>query len=170
MARGSIAGPLGPPIARLYRVEDSNGIRLTGEELKDLVPWLSGETVERVAVPGPRGGIIVTTVDVLGQALALLEPENLQEESAGGRRGDYARFLGMRWPLTFAFEPRGKGGRYTITLPEGARRFGLLPGPEGEVVVFISGMIFEIWDRDDWLKHHKTQALTVDHILRDLEE
>ncbi len=72
----------------------------------------------------------------------------------------------MRWPLAFTFEPQAK--RYTLTLPEGARQFGLLPGPEEKVVVFISGSIFEIWTRDHWLKNLTSQALTVENILKDI--
>jgi hypothetical protein len=169
MARGVIAFPPGPPTVRTYKVTEGNRIRISREDLEGLVPWLSGETVERVAVLGPRGGITVTSPEAVTEALTRLGPDDLGEESAGTRRGDYARFLGMRWPLAFTFESQGKGNRYTITLPEGARRLGLLPGPEGEVVVFISGSIFEIWDKDQWLTNVKAQGLTVGQILEGLE-
>lgn len=168
MTRGAIAGPAGPPVARVYKVDPSNRVRLSAEELAGLVPWLPGETIERVALPGPRGGVIVTLPETIAEALAGLGPRDLREEDAGTRRADYARFLGMRWPLAFTFEP--KGNRYTITLPEGARQFGLLPGPEGSVVVFVSGTIFEIWDKEQWLGYLQASLrLTIGTILEDLE-
>ena len=168
MTRGAVAGPSGPPLARVYKVDPANRLRLPGEELTRLVPWLKGETVERVALPGPRGGVLVTALEAVDDAIAQLGPDDLREEDAGTKRADYARFLGMRWPLTFTFEPRGK--RYSVTLPEGARQFDLLPGPEGRVVVFIAGEIFEIWDREEWLRHlRSSQVFTVGSILKDLE-
>lgn len=168
MTRGAFAGPSSPPLARVYKVDSANRLRLPGEELVRLVPWLTGETVERVALPGPRGGVLVTAPQAIDEALARLGPDELREEDAPTRRVDYARFLGMRWLLTFTFEQRGN--RYTVTLPEGARQFGLLPGPEARVVIFVAGEIFEIWDREDWLRHlRSSQSFTVGGILEDLE-
>lgn len=166
MSRGLIAGPPGPPVAKVYTLDLKSRLRLNGEELEGLVPWLCGETVERVAVPGPRGGVIVVSPEAIADVLARLGPGDLQEDDAGSRRSDYARFLGMRWPLAFSFEPQAK--RYTLTLPEGARQIGLLPGPEGKVVIFISGLIFEIWARDHWLENIKAQALTLSNIIEEL--
>lgn len=166
MPRGLIADPSGPPVARVYTLDPKNRLRLNAEELEGLVPWIRGETVERIAAPGPRGGVIVVSPEAITGALARLELGELKEDDAGGRHSDYARFLGMRWPLTFTFEPQAK--RYTITLPEGARQLGLLPGSESKVVVFISGSVFEIWTRDHWLENLRVQALTVGKILEEI--
>ena len=166
MARGAIAEPPGPPIVRTYTVGD-NRIRLESEQLEALVPWLDGKSVTRTAVPGPRGGVIVLPPETVGDAVDRLEPGSLTAGAAATRRADHARFLGMRWPVTFSFEQKAR--RYTVGLPEGARQLGLLPSEDDQLVVlFISGDIFEIWDRDDWLEHVRSLALTVAAVTEEL--
>lgn len=68
--------------------------------------------------------------------------------------------------LTFKFESKASGqSQYTVTLPYGAQKLGLLPG-EGEAgVVFVSGSLFEIWHGDKWAANLKSQGLSVEGIL-----
>ena len=123
--------------------------------------WLNGGTVERVALPGPRGGIILTAPETVLAELEELEPRELGEEDALNKLGDQARRLSMRWTVTFSYEA-AKGGRYSITLPLGARQFGFLPQAGEEVVVFVSGEIFEVWALVEWNKYHTPQARTAE--------
>lgn len=169
MPRGAIAGP-GAPFVRVYKVLDGNRIRLSREEVEGLVPWLAGQTVERVGLPGPRGGVVLLDSEAVAEALAALDPASLTEATASTERGDFARFLGMRWPIVFSFEPLGKGNRYSVTLPEGARRMGLLPGLDEEVVVFLSGSIFEIWDKSQWLEYVRSHIQIIGAVLRASKE
>jgi len=159
--RKSIAEPPGdPPFARVYTVQTGNRLRID-KALEGLVPWLSGGKVERVALRGPRGGIILTAPERLEAELEELEPRELSEEDAANKLGDQARRLSMRWTVTFSYEPAK--GRYSITLPQGARLFGFLPEIGEEVVVFVSGEIFEVWNLAEWRQYHTPQALTASH-------
>jgi hypothetical protein len=155
--RKRITEPPGdPPFARVYKVQSGNRLRID-KALDGLVPWLGDGKVERVALPGPKGGIILTAPETVQAELEELEPRELAEEDAANKLGDQARRLSMRWTVTFSYEP-AKGGRYSITLPQGARQCGFLPEVGEEVVVFVSGEIFEVWDRNEWRKYHMLQA------------
>jgi hypothetical protein len=72
--------------------------------------------------------------------------------------------------LTFTWEE--KEGRFSVTLPAGARKMGLLPSKGSSAVVFVSGSIFEVWHADEWLAYLRSLKFSPDHILsaEDLEE
>jgi hypothetical protein len=146
-----------PPFSRVYKIQSGNRLRID-KELAELVSWLGTGKTERVAMRGPRGGIVLVAPETAEAAVEEMEPGNLREEDADTKLGDQARHLSMRWTVSFSYEP-GKE-RYSITLPEGLRRFGFLPGAGEDVVVFVSGGIFEIWEPGEWKRYHTPQAPT----------
>jgi len=164
----------GQPLVRLYTVEDAHRIRLADKELTDgvLVPWLiPHQGAERIAIVGSRGGVAVRDPKELEAPLARLrEKGSLGEEQGGSRRMDAARYLGSRWRLTFTWEERE--GRFSVTLPSGARKLGLLPSKGSPAVVFVFDSLFEIWCADDWLAYLRSLGFSPEHILgaEDLEE
>ena len=155
----------GVPFVRVYTAEETR-LRLTDEELwaGQLVPWLTGETVERVGVLSRRGGVAVFDAKVVDAAIKrLLESGDLGTGDAGSRLADIARFLGTRWLLTFKWE--AKKSCYTLTIPAAARKLGVLPGDGGPVTVFVSGLLFEIWHGNDWAAYLKSLGFSVEQIL-----
>lgn len=171
--RPSSSDPPGQPFVRLYTVEDAHRIRLADKELTDgtMVPWLvPHQSADRIAVLGARGGVAVREPKDVETSLARLqESGQLGENQGGSRRTDTARYLGSRWLLTFTWEE--KEGRFSVTLPAGARKMELLPSKGGSVVVFVSGSIFEIWRADEWLVYLRSLGFSPEHILgaEDLE-
>jgi hypothetical protein len=164
MVRGATAGPSGSPLAWVRTVQAQHRVRISFSELGKAVPWLTGETVERIAVVQPeQAGIRVVTPAEVERAIAALGGDHADEA-----RLDYAMFLGSRWPIEFRAEKRDY--RYSFTLPEGARMHGLLPGAGGKVVVLSWGSIFEVWQEDKWLPRFKARMLTVGQVIDDLEE
>jgi hypothetical protein len=67
---------------------------------------------------------------------------------------DIARLLATAWAMTVGFE----AGRFSIKLPEPARRMQLLPEAGGTVVVFGFGEILEMWDGSKWYEHVRATA------------
>jgi len=159
---------------RLYTVEDAHRVRLADRELTEgmLVSWLvPHQSADRIAVLGKRGGVAVRDPKEVEASLARLgEAGQLEEDQGGSRRADAARYLGSRWLLTFTWEE--KEGRFSVTLPAGARKMGLLPSKGSAAVVFVFGSIFEIWHADEWLVYLRSLGFSPDHILRtqDLED
>ena len=164
----------GQPFVRLYTVEDAHRLRLADRELTDgtLVPWLvPHQTADRIAVLGKRGGVAIREPEDIEASLARLqESGQLGDDQGGSRRADAARYLGSRWLLRFTWEE--KEGRFSVTLPAGARKMELLPSKGGSAVVFVAGSIFEIWRADDWLAYLRSLGFSPDHILgsEDLED
>jgi hypothetical protein len=158
----------GDPFVRVYTAEETR-IRLTDKELwaGQLVPWLKGETVQRAGVLSRRGGVMVLDpAEVEAAVKRFRESGELGQEEAGAARADVARYLGTRWLLTFKFEPKKSGQSvYTVTIPPGAKKLGLLPGDGGAAVVFASGSLFELWHGDRWAAYLKALDLSVEQIL-----
>jgi hypothetical protein len=138
-------------------------VRISQNELGKAVPWLSGQSAQRVAVVQPeQAGIRVVTEQEVERAIAALGDRPTAD------RLEYAMFLSTRWPIEFKYEQQDT--RYSFTLPEGARDAGLLPEEGGKVVVVAWGSLFEIWRAELWLKRFSPRLLTIEKVLDDLEE
>lgn len=158
----------GEPFVRAYTAEETR-LRLTDKELwgGQLVPWLVGETVQRVGVVSRRGGILVLDPAEVDSAVhRLRESGDLSLREAGTRRADAARYLGTRWLLTFKFELKRSGqASYTVALPSGARKLGILPSHGETGIVFASGSLFELWHGDAWTAYLASLGFSVEQIL-----
>jgi hypothetical protein len=149
------AAPVPPPFVRGYTVEKQDRVRISESELAGRASWLKGETVAAIAVLGHPGGISVSPREAVDKLVTQLGLADLPE-NAGRRLVDYARFVGTQWPIQINFERSAK--RYTVYLPAEAKDQGLLPGVGGRVVVFATGMVFEIWEEGKWYAHIAAQG------------
>lgn len=148
----------------VYKVDEDHRFRIGRADVERLAPWVNGEA-EYFATPGPAGGITITSREHIDEVLKL-GPATLELRHARTRAGVHGRFLSMCWPISFSLE----NDRYTITLPEGARKFQLVPEKEGLVVAYISGAIFEVWKLTQWNEHRSAEALTAEAILEELSQ
>ena len=173
MGRGAQLS-VGPSRIWTLRVEQRHRIRLP-VEINEIVPWLKDakEPVESVAVPGPVGGVQVkplaayqSVVRRLNDAVAA-SPPSIDEASDDWV--DVGRLLATAWPVSFSLE---RTPRFTMTIPEDARRATLLPGAGGTVVVFAFGEVVEIWDAGKWYEHvrviAKSRVERLDQAIEDL--
>lgn len=62
---------------------------------------------------------------------------------------DLARFLATAWSIPVFVEKN----RYTMTLPDPARRLGVLPNAGDKAVVFATGEVLEVWPATDWVEY-----------------
>jgi|GEM_PF-6187353 len=152
----------------MYTVEKDARIRLTHKELCDgvLVPWLKpGEKAHRMAVLTEGGGVSVLPPEEVEAALARLLSEGPLRTDASARRKAYHRYLGLRWMLTFTWSD----SHFSVTLPAGARRLGLLPDIKEAAAVCVSGSVFEIWHGDALLADLGSRGISVEEI-RDTDD
>jgi len=155
----------GDPFVRVYTADEGR-LRLTDKELwtGELVPWLTGATVQRAGVVSHRGGVtVLDPAEVEAAVRRFRESGELGQDEAATGRADIARYLGTRWLLTFKFET--KKSACTVAIPPGAKKLGLLPGNGGAAVVFVSGSLFELWHGDRWAAYLVARGLSVEQVL-----
>lgn len=160
--------PTEQPAGRIYKIEKQNRVRFPSQDFADLLPWLRGQgAVERVALAGSWGGLSLEDPERVRLALSRLEAANLTGRDAAGVTADYARFLALRWPVELRLD---EDRRYSINLPEDARKAGLVPSAPGAVAVLVIGEILEIWDVAEWRRRpREPREYALEMILEELE-
>lgn len=93
----------------------------------------------------------------------MLAKRPLEINESSGRFADVVRYAAMSWPLTLDDQLR-------LTLPEDARKLGMLPGAGEQVVVFASGEVLELWSVEAWLRRVGDVGATRLRFPADLED
>lgn len=169
MSRGrNTLEPTGQPApfsTWVLTVDDYNRLRLPAD-VELVVPWLGRgrDRVQGVASAGPAGGMRVAPQGSLESRVrpieAALRAKGPQPHEPGSAWIAVARYAAMSWPLSVHVE----SSRFTLTLPEKARKLRLVPGKKETAVVFAVGAILEIWTAEDWLIHIRSSARLLDEL------
>ncbi len=149
----------------VHTVEKANRLRLS-HDLALVVPWLATETgrIECVCSAGAAGGVCIQpakAIDATRRSLTthLDRRASTPTDDASGWVA-LARFLATSWDVPIAIEP----GRFSLTLPEGARKLGLVPAKGQVAVVFAVAGIVEVWPAGEWVQHVRQSAASIDDL------
>ena len=132
-------------------VEAAHRVRLP-REVAGAVSWLNAgaQPPECVGVPGRVGGVqvqpLATHEEEVRRFTEALGDTPASSSDAAQDWMDVARLLATVWTINISSE----SGRFSLTLPEPARRMELLPRAGGTVVVFVFGDVLEVWDASRW--------------------
>lgn len=166
--RGSRAGSSDPngPRSWVLTVDKQHRLRLR-EEVASVVPWLPTDagTIECLAMVGPAGGLVVSPADLPkehAEVIIQLRSRQIGRQQVGSRIVEYARYAAATWPVPISWEAKAR--RYTLTLPEGARKLKLAPNRGERAVVFAAGEVLEVWRADEWVAYIRTLARDLDEV------
>jgi hypothetical protein len=161
MARGqkdALAATASAALTWVVRVTDESRVRFSLQAAA-AVAWLAQEAgrTQCMATAGARGGLALSPVRAIPgheDIVNALLRRPLTVQQASSALADYARFTAATWPVTVSRER----SRFSLTLPEEARKLRLAPSPAEFAVVFASGEILEIWPASDWVVHIREAA------------
>jgi hypothetical protein len=121
------------------------------------VPWLvSGESLDCLGMPGPTGGLVVFSPQVLDDHRAMVAHLQQGEDLTPGQFGtgvfELTRYVNVAWEITISSDRR-------FTLPVGARDLGIVPTGQNDPVGLIAnrGRI-EVWRVPELLAQIQSSA------------
>lgn len=129
---------------RVVTVDDRHRLFLPAG-IREVVSWLAGGTIDCTAyVVGEGVGLVPPDRDELrGRLDDVLTERRLKPDDAATRLGDLVRWAATSWPVSIDSQLR-------LTLPEDARKLGLLPQAGQRAAVFAAGDVVEIWPAEAW--------------------
>ncbi len=156
-------------------VERQHRLRIP-DAAKLVIPWLSSSpgSMKCVAFVGPVGGVVLANEKRL-EALSKLvqghvKSRQVRVADAGTSWVALGRYLATSWTVTIGVE----SNRFTLTLPEEARKLGLAPSAGQVAVVFALDGLLEVWPANAWLAHVRSSAESIDElrqaVINSLEE
>lgn len=129
----------------------------------EIVAWLADGGVDcRAYVAGGGLSLVPAVLDELHRRLAAaLSDRRLTVDEAATELGDVVRFAASSWPVSIDRQLR-------LTLPEDARKLGLVAGAEQRAAVFASGDVLEIWPAEAWRERvsrlNSARLRFIDHV------
>jgi hypothetical protein len=136
-------------------VDKQHRVRVPLGEVTTIVPWIVGAeaTIACMGTPSPAGGIQLEPVEPVGdvetQYIELLGGDVPQVSDTAEKWVEVARLFATSWRVQIAIE----SSRISISLPEPARKAGLLPSAGTQAVVFGFGHILEVCEAARWYEH-----------------
>lgn len=132
---------------RLFSVVavDSRHRLFLPKRITEIVEWLDGGGIDCTSYLSGGGVRLVPRQldDLRGRLDAMLGERRLTQEDAATGLGDLVRFAATSWSVHVDEQLR-------LTLPEDARKLGVLPEAGQRAAVFASGDIVEIWPAEEW--------------------
>lgn len=130
---------------------NSNRLRLP-RAIGLVVPWLPTDSVsiDALAWIGASGGVAITPPHEMNLLRRSLETRVAGRTATISDSGTawlgLTRYLAASWPIPIQAEQ----SRFSLTLPEDARKLGLAPLGGEHAVVFVANGIIEVWRADRW--------------------
>jgi len=124
-------------------------IRFPGSPARLVIPWLTLETLPCRLVLRALGGMSLLpleSVDPLDEAALGVSPDDLADPSE--EEETYLAVLATSWSPRLVFE--AKPDRYSLNLPEGAIKLGLVPDRGEPFVLFGISNEIQIWHGSHW--------------------
>lgn len=133
--------------------------------ISEVVGWIGDGGVDCRAYVAVGGvGVVPAALDQLhGKLAAALTERRLELDEAAMELGDVVRFVASSWPMSIDRQLR-------LTLPEDARKLGLVPGAGQHAAVFASGEVLEIWPAATWREHVGRLTRAAPRFITDIED
>lgn len=153
-----------PWLLKMVKVDSRHRLFLpTG--IGGMVGWIGDGEVDCWAYVSAGGVSLVPAVrdELHGRLAAALSTRRLALDEAAMELGDVVRFAASSWPVSIDRQLR-------LTLPEDARKLGLVPGAGQHAAVFASGDVLEIWPAAAWKEHMSALTSTRPRFITDIED
>lgn len=151
-------------LLKMVKVDERHRLSLPAG-IGEMVGWLGDGGVDCRAYIADGGLSLVPAVldELHGRLAAALRDRRLTLDEAAKGFGDVVRFAASSWPVSIDRQLR-------LTLPEDARKLGLVPGAAQRAVVFASGDVLEVWPADAWRERVSRLTSARPRFIDDVED
>jgi hypothetical protein len=144
------------------------------KEISQFVPWLSAEQkgpIACIATLGPFGGIQICPdgrgVEIKRKISTRLKNVPADADEVAEEWVSAARFLATSWKIAINVEANG---RFSLTLPEDARKLEVVPSAGQAAVTFAVGQIVEVWRHDRWVELNQRTSQKFNRLAEAIQE